>query len=83
MQTPPHSRPPPDVEWHGELLVTCPFGTTDLSATSLPPGTGNGLQGLMPRDFPDPHRQKWRRFLCFAILYSVFMIDHVALIFFF
>lgn len=51
MQTPPHSRPPPDVEWHGELLVTRPFGTTDLSATSLPPGTGNGLQGLMPKTF--------------------------------
>lgn len=55
MQTPPRS-PPPDVEWHGELLVTCPFGTPELSVTSLPLGTGNGLLGLMPNDFPDPYR---------------------------
>lgn len=55
MQTPPHS-PPSDVEWHGELLVTFPSGTPDLSVTSLPLGTGNGLLGLMPKDFPDPHR---------------------------
>lgn len=78
MQTPPHS-PPPDVEWRGDLRVTCPFGTPDLSAASLlPPGPGNhtesGLLGLGPKDFPDPHRQKQRRFLCFAFAYSRFMI---------
>lgn len=34
----------------------------------------SGLLGLVPKDFPDPYRQKQRRFLCFAFLYNMFII---------
>lgn len=35
---------------------------------------GSGLLGLVPKDFPDPNRQKQRRFQCSAFLYNMFII---------
>lgn len=72
--TNPLHSPPPDVQWHDDLAVTCPCGTPNLSAFLLSLGLTceSGLLGLVPKNFPDPLGQK-QSFLCFAFLYSMFM----------